>query len=371
MGLFGFGAKKQNFLGVDIGGGGIKLTELQSEKNRARLFTYGFNERGVDEGPANLIDSPAETAALLRAIAKKARVSTMKVVAGLPISSVFSSVISVPKGNEKELKDSILYQARKLIPVPLEEMSTDFKIISPTPSKEVAKPAGKDAVGAKAEGKTVQVLLMAASHALGKKYVDVFKAAGLQLDSLETEALALIRSLVGKDRATTMIVDVGALRTNVIVVDNGVPFVTRSLDMGGVTLTKAMAKTLSLDLKSAEAMKCDIKSVSSIYPGDGLPKIFETTIAPLITELQYSMSLYIGQAEGMPGAGKQVEKIILTGGSAGLPALAPHIASRLGIKTYVGDPWARVVCPDGLRTALEEIGPRFAVSVGLAMRDIE
>jgi Tfp pilus assembly PilM family ATPase len=51
--------------------------------------------------------------------------------------------------------------------------------------------------------------------------------------------------------------------------------------------------------------------------------------------------------------------------------LAPFFAKQLGIKTYVGDPWARVVSPEGLRPVLDEIGPRFAVAVGLAMRDIE
>jgi Tfp pilus assembly PilM family ATPase len=92
----------------------------------------------------------------------------------------------------------------------------------------------------------------------------------------------------------------------------------------------------------------------------------------MLTELQYSMNLYLGQNgnQSAPG-GKVVEKIILTGGSATLPSLAPYFAKQLGIKSYVGDPWARIVAPDGLRPVLEEIGPRFAVSLGLAMRDIE
>jgi type IV pilus assembly protein PilM len=246
-------------------------------------------------------------------------------------------------------------------------MVTDFKIIGGAATPKGAKPADK-----KDEPKTVQVLLTGASRAMVQKYVTVFKTAGMELVSIETEAFALIRSLIGKDRATTMIVDMGAVRTNIVIVESGVPYVTRSLDMGGATLTKAMAKTLAMDAKSAEQMKCDIKSIASIYPGEGLPKIFETSIAPMITELQYSMNLYVGQTDGgVAAGGKQVEKIILTGGSAALPSLAPYFARQLGIKTYVGDPWARIVSPEGLRPVLDEIGPRFAVSAGLAMRDIE
>jgi hypothetical protein len=41
------------------------------------------------------------------------------------------------------------------------------------------------------------------------------------------------------------------------------------------------------------------------------------------------------------------------------------------VNTYLGNPWARVVFPPDLRSVLEELGPRFAVTIGCAMRDIE
>jgi type IV pilus assembly protein PilM len=366
MGLFG--PKKQSYVGIDLGAGGAKIVELQNEKGRARLFTYGFTERPPEVQPMMLVDSPRETADLLKKIVMMAKTSTNRCVAGLPISSVFSSVITVPKGTDREIREAIQWQARKLIPVPLEEMVLDPKII--TPPVERGKPPAKDAAAAKKEeAKSLQVLITGASKVMVSKYAAVFKMAGLELVSLETEAFALIRALVGKDRATTMIVDMGSVRTNIVIVENGVPFVTRSLDMGGAAFTKAMAKTLSVDLKSAEQMKTDIKSVSSLYPGEGLPKIFEATVAPMLTELQYSMNLYLGQ--GDQKTGKSIEKVILTGGTAALPALATYFSSQLNVKVYVGDPWARVVYPDELRPVLEEIGPRFAVSIGLAMRDIE
>lgn len=372
--------KKKSYVGVDFGGGGIKVVELLSEKGRARLFTYGFTEKLTEADSLSFVDSPKDTGELLKKIFQQAKVSNMKAVAGLPIASVFSSVISVPKANDKELQESIRYQARKLIPMPLEEMVLDFRpIAAPAPAAapvtapaapatpaDAAAPAAPDK---KEEAKTVQVLITGASKTMVQKYVTLFKAAGIELDSLETEAFGLIRSLVGKDRATTMIVDMGAIRTNIIIVENGIPYVTRSLDMGGVALTRAMSKALAIDLEQAEHMKCDIKSVQTLYPGEGLPKIFENAVSPLLTELRYSMNLYAGQSE--MHAGTSVEKVILTGGSAALPSLAQHFGRELGIKTYLGDPWARVAYPDELRPALEEIGPRFAVCVGLSMRDME
>lgn len=370
MGLF-FGPKKQSYLGVDLGAGGIKVVELQNEKGRARLATYGFTERLPDAQPSNLTDAPEETAALLKKITSKARTSTVRTVAGLPIASVFNSVITVPKGPEKDMLEAAQVQARKLIPVPLEDMIMDYKPIVPPTEKPAGKPAAADPKEEpkKEESKNVQMLITGASRAMVQKYMKVFQLAGLTLESLETETFALIRSLIGKDRSISMIVDIGSLRTNIIIVENGVPYVTRSLDMGGASLTRAMSRTLNMDVKSAESLKCDIKGVSSIYPAEGLPKVFETTMLPMITELKYSMDLYTGQGDDQNG--KQVEKIIITGGSALLPSLAGYFTKQLNIRSYVGDPWARVVYPDELRPVLDEVGPRFAVSIGLAMRDIE
>ena len=65
-----------------------------------------------------------------------------------------------------------------------------------------------------------------------------------------------------------------------------------------------------------------------------------------------------------------MEKIILTGGSSVLIGLTDYLKEILQIKVYVGDPWARVIYPVELKSVLAELGPRFSVPVGLAMREI-
>lgn len=304
---------------------------------------------------------------------KKARVTTTKAVGGLPVASVFSAVVTVPRSKkEEEIRDAARWQAKKLIPVPLEEMTLDLKIINGVDKgqkKHETKKTGLSEMKT-TEEKTVQVLITGAANAMIQKYMTIFRKAGLELASLETETFALIRSLIGKDRSTSMIVDIGSVRTNIIIVEDGIPYVTRSVDMGGTALTKAMSRALNIELPEAEEMKCDIKGVQTLYPGEGIPKIFESAMAPMVTELQYSINLFSGQS-GDIGQEKSVEKIILTGGTSSLPALSDYFSEQLNTKTYVGDPWARVAYPDGLRPILDEIGPRFAVAVGLAMQSAE
>jgi len=65
-----------------------------------------------------------------------------------------------------------------------------------------------------------------------------------------------------------------------------------------------------------------------------------------------------------------VEKIILAGGSAFLPNLVGYLTELFNKSVMIGNPWDRVIYPEELKSALDEIGSRLAVAIGLAMRDI-
>ncbi len=352
MGLFG-GSDKKSYLGIDFGSGGVKLVELMNEKGRARLITYAFVERPTSEMGKSYLDDTRGTAELLKKILKRARTTTRKSVSALPISSVFSSIISVQNAPKREdLEEAVRWQAKKLIPLPIDEMQIDWKpIVQPKP-----------------EDKNVEILLTGAAKTMIKKYVDIFALAGLELTSLETEALALIRSLIGRDKAPTMILDVGGLRSNILIVENGVPFVSRSVGIGGINATKEVSAALAMPEDQAESMKLDTGAIQSMYSGGTFPKVFEKVFAPIIAELNYSANLFLGQKQN---EGKRIEKVVLSGGGALLPNLADYLGKAMSLRVFVGDPWARVVYPEALKPVLNQIGPRFGVSVGLAMRDID
>lgn len=357
MGLFSSTPASTSYLGIDIGFGGVKLVELKNEKGRARLMTYAYANLPAEALDKSLINDVPGTADLIKKMMAKSKTTAKKAVSALPISSVFSSILNVPTGNEKELKEAVEVQAKKLIPMPLEEVALDTKIIDKI---EKGQAGGKP---------STRVLLTAAPKTLVSKYVEIFKQAGLELISLETEAFAEIRSLIGKDRSTIMVIDIGALRTNIIVVESGIPFITRSIATGGNAITQTIARTLGIPVEQAESMKRDIKSMQTFAPTGDLSPILSVLVKPILDEIRYSFNLYQGQETAGPP--KRIEKIILTGGSALLPRLPEFLTQQMNVNTYLGNPWARVVYPPDLRAVLEEMGPRFAVTIGCAMRDIE
>lgn len=348
--MFSFFHRTTSYLGIDIGAGGIKVVELANEKGRARLTTYGFTDRSAEAG-GQAVDTAEDTSALLGKILAQAKTTTKKCVTGLPIAQVFSATVSVPSGVEKDLRASIELQARKLVPMPLEDMVIDWKVLPAllgTPHPEGAP-------------KTTRVLITGAAKTLIGKYIDIFKRAKLDLLSLETEAFALVRSLVGRDKGGVLVADLGSVRTNLVVISNGIPMISRSLDVGGLAITKIIAGHMGIGIAEAETVKRDLGGSNS-----EMPKAVADQLQIIANEMRYHLNLYQNQGEGQP-----VEKILLTGGGSRLPGLAGAIEHMLGIKTFLGDPWARVIYPEPLRPVLDEIGPRFAVAIGLAMRDIE
>jgi len=356
MGLFSHEPAHKSYIGLDIGQSGIKLVELKNEKGRARLVTYAFAKLPVESYEKAMNEDVDKTADFIKKMIAKAKCTTKLAVAALPISSVFSSIISVPSSNEKELNETIQLQAKKLIPVPLDEISLDHKVVDTSAGGEGSK-------------KTTKVLLTGAPKSLVQKYMTLSKKAGLELISLETEAFAQIRALIGKDRSSIMVIDIGSVRTNIAVIEKGIPFLNRSIATGGVAITQTISKTLGVPYEQAENMKRDIRAMQTFAQTGDISPILTTLLKPIIDEIKYSFNLYQGQTED--GQQKRIDKIILTGGSALLPSLPEFITQLMNVNAYLGDPWARIVYPQDLRPILDEIGPRFSVSIGCAMRDIE
>jgi type IV pilus assembly protein PilM len=185
--------------------------------------------------------------------------------------------------------------------------------------------------------------------------------------AIDTESFALIRSLVGKDKSPIMVVDMGSSRTSITIVEKGIPFLSRSINVGGTAVTRRIMEQMKVNEQDAERVKTDLESLPGADAG-AIPAVLSPVMQPILHEIKYAISLY---SHMELTESKRVEKIILTGGSAHLPSLPEYLSAQLNMNCYRGDPWARVAYPQDLRPVLDEIGPRMSVAIGLAMRDTE
>ncbi|MBT4120782.1 MAG: pilus assembly protein PilM [Candidatus Magasanikbacteria bacterium] len=373
--------KTEAYLGIDIGAHGIKLVELHKTKGRPQLWTYGIAEEDLDiHLPESHTKSPEEIlieensvflnsengkkkkkakelpqlddpridkyAKLLKELLRRSKVTTNMATASLPVSYIFHTVLNLPKVEDKEIEAIVKAEVTKMSPRPIEDMQIVHQKIPNEDEK----------------AKTISILVTAAPKILVQFYTLIFQKAGLQLQELETEAFALERSLVGRDKATAMVVDIGAERTNFFIIDKGLPITHRSVSEGGNTIDTILAKALGVEKDLASQIKTDLSKMQKV-PSE----VFMPLIDIITKEIEYSFDLFLSQTGN---EGKKPEKIVLTGGASVMPFFKEEIEKKFPLKVFVGDPWARTVYQDGLKQILDGLGPRMAVSIGLAMRNI-
>lgn len=386
MSLFG---SKESYIGVDIGNSSLKIVELENNKGRPKLLTYGYIDQQNEILTSNTPEAKQKVIDGLKRLQEESHTQSSNAVAALPSYTVFTSVIHLPEMPKKELVAAVQWEAKKFVPMPLEEMILDWKVLedgklsTQFAANNTLTPAGgqtpvvpgptlpsqpttpqQATITSKAK-KFVKILLTAAPKDLVSRYLEIFKAAKLNLVSLETESFALERALIGNDPTPIMLVDVGAVATTISVVVDSVPLINRSIDIGGNTITKAIANSLNIDAERAEQFKRDFGlAQQSAGASDQIPKRIEFMVSSVISEVKYVLNLYQSQGQGT------VEKVVLAGGSAWLPNMPQYLSAQLGKKVFIGDPWARVMYPLEMKPVLQTVGPRLAVATGLAMREI-
>lgn len=379
-------SSNKSYLGIDIGAGGIKVVELKKIKKRPVLFTYGIASQKqdvhqlVDNSPTNLIANSLEIdnnqkkdddlktdfseakideyANIIKKVCKSAKTVAKDVIVSLPVSSVFHAIVNLPSTIKKEEMDKLVKnEVKKFISYPLAKMSLDYQVIN---FNEVNSDKKKD----------IKILVNAVPNKLIAFYTKIFQKVGLSLLALEPESTALTRSLVGIDKATNIIIDIGEERSNLFTITNAIPITHQSIGFGGKKLNAILKNIFKIDDNLIEIVKKDLFFYylsNQIIKEDDFIKLFESAVEPIVKEINLSLELFYQQ---LGNDKHRPQKIILTGGSSFMPYFAQYLTNKFDIKTYIGDPWARVVHQQSIRPLLQEIGPRMSVAIGLALRNV-
>ena len=340
MGLFSSPADNA-YLGIDIGDSSLKMVELVKAGKKIKLANYGFSEHTTAVKFTG-VEDPEVLAKVINKMRSDLKIVANKVSVSLPSFAVFSSVVNLYNVNKKNIVEQVNEEAKKVIPLPLSEMVLDWKII----------PAEADA-----PANNTRIFLTGSPKSLIKKYISVFAAAKLTLVSLETETFSLIRSLLGNDKSTVMIVDLGDNSTDICIVKESIPYLNRSINISGAGVSATISQKLGVAQEDAEQLKHDLT-----LGGLEAPTAIREAVQPIVNEITYMIDLFRSSNN------QKIEKIILTGGGSLLVDFANYLEKTTNIQTLVGDPWFRVATPPEIQPVLREVGPRLAIAVGLALR---
>jgi type IV pilus assembly protein PilM len=138
--------------------------------------------------------------------------------------------------------------------------------------------------------------------------------------------------------------------------------------MGGQQMTEHLARSLNWEFDKAERVKRERGLLSSTaFSPDENDKIHTSllsTLTRIFSEVNRVLLSY-GQRYN-----KNVSHVVLTGGGASLPGLADMAKTSLSAEVEIASPFSRTETPAFLESVLREIGPGFAVAVGVALRKL-
>jgi type IV pilus assembly protein PilM len=311
--------------GLDIGGSSLKAVKLvwSHAKRRAVVESAVLLEHAKPlSHAANQADEGRLISETLRRFLDEHKLGAERLCVGIPGRMALSRQVELPPLDRARLPKLIRYEAPLHFPFPIEQLAWDYQLLGEG-LPESKTPASSDRRGSRA-------LLVAAKQAPTQHWADVLRRAGLQIDLLQPDFIALhnflahdrfadVPNRAGDASCSVAAIDVGCDVTN-IVITSPVAFWHRSSGVAGQSFTRALVKRFNLTNAQAEQQKrspCLADQFADYC--QSLAPVFDD----LLKDVQQSLAAF---AEAQPDS-PPVRSIVALGGGFLLHGLLRRLRS--------------------------------------------
>ena len=342
---FGLGRKKRS-LGLDVGSGFIKVAVVDHSSDDPRLERVIVRPLGGDAIVEGEVMDPGLVAATVDRIFVDEGLDERGVVSSVGGRDVIIKPIQMDRMSKADAREVIRWEAEQHVPFDMDDVQLDFEITDP-----------------EGEGLQMSVLLVAAKRELVENKVALLEEANLMPRIIDVDAFALHNALETNYpeamSGITGLVSIGHDTTNVNILEDGVPVLTRDLSFG--------TRRLSLDLQRERGMLAD--EADAVLRGESTDERLRHFLFERAQEVGRGVERATAFLETQEvGAG--LGRLFLCGGGVRVPGLADALAERLGVETQVANPFERLaVSADAMAGEdADDIAPMLMLAVGLALR---
>jgi type IV pilus assembly protein PilM len=329
--LFG---KSNKGVGIELSPHRVNVAQLRKQKQGLKLDS--LTSVPVPEGifaNGQIADPPAMAEIIQQALAAS-KIKVSKVATAVAGRDSVVRLIPVPAElDDRELREMVLnHEAGLYLPYPREEADVDYQ--------KLGYFVDEDGI------EKVQVLLVATKKEITDTYVRTFQQAGLQIDILEINSFALIRTIREQLRQfspqeAAVLVDIEFDSTEIAIVVNGVPQFSRTVPIGTSQMQAALSRAMNLppsrDMELLQGItipstppETNKTGQTSINPG--MAAIMRI-LGELADELRRSIEFYLNQSENL-----EIAQILLAGPGGGMGQLDEFFTQRLSLPTAQIDP---------------------------------
>ena len=337
---------------LNLGSQVVELAVFHAQP-QGGLILSGYGSRDLFPELASDGTRPSQVVIALRELMYDLEVDGGDVVYTVAEEAVFSRFVKLPALGEEKIERIVSFEAQQNVPFPLDEVVWDYQVVR----------GGLD--------EEVQVVLVAIKAELLDRINGAVEETGLRPSIVDVATMALYNAFLHNysDRGgCSLLVDIGARTTNFVFIEPG-RFFTRSVPIGGWSVTSAIAKEFDEPFAAAEFRKKRDGSVGASGESSNeeiarVSRIVRATMNRVHAELLRSISHYCTQHSG-----RAPDQVFLSGGVGGTALIDEFFSDKLHIPVEFLNPLRRLaISEEANATGVTRHAYLLGEPVGLALR---
>ena len=294
--------------GIDVGNRALKAVKVVRGGNGLRIDDVAIVEHEhILSNAGDNRDSLVQ--ASLSNFAQTHAVKGAAVAIGVSGQQSFARFIKLPPVEKNKIPEIVRFEAIQQIPFPLDEVEWSYQLFHDEASPDV------------------EVGIFAMRRELVNRHIEFFTDTGLDVHVVQMNPLAVYNAMQYDQRlkGTSMIIDIGAENTDLIIAENESVWL-RSIPIGGNQFTEALTKSFKLRFDKAEDLKRN--AATSKYARQIL-QAMRPVFADLVSEIQRSIGFYASVHRD-----SRISRVLALGGTFRLPGLQKYLQQNLQLEVH-------------------------------------
>jgi len=346
MALFGRG---KTTVGLDIGSGLIKVAVIDHSRSEPELVRVAVVPLLADAIVEGEIMDPGIVAEAIQGALAAAEVKGKQVVTAVGGRDVIIKKIQIERVKEQQARELMRWEAEQHVPFDMESVELDFQILDPD-----------------ADGVEMSVLLVAAKRELIESKIRILTDAGLDPALVDVDAFALHNAFEvnypDAMHGVVALVNIGHEVTNINILDEGVPILTRDITVGTRRFREDLQRERGLSADEAQQL------LQGYDRSEHLDAVLEGRGEEIAVGVERAAAFLASSSR----TGGQFRAIYICGGGSRIPGLTDVLADRLRLSVQQANPLVNLKIRDGALNSLvtDEVAPLLMLPIGLALRQV-